>query len=100
VAAIEETVRRTHGSVPDSATVLPTIVGAEPLDFKVPRIMEQAFGYHGRPRFVEFSYSQRTHQFGYSDGGDHVLSDAQLWTIRALFTGGGSETNFAALSHV
>ena len=65
--------------MPDRATVLPTIVGAEPLDFKVPPIMEQAFGYRGNLRFVEFSYSPRTHQFGYSDGGDHVPSDAQLW---------------------
>ena len=80
VAAIKETVRRTHGSVPDPATVLPTIVGAEPLDFKVPPVMEQAFEYRGKLRFVEFSYSPRTHGFGYSDGGDHVPSDAQLWT--------------------
>jgi|SRR5215475_8717655 len=64
----------------DPATVLLTIVGAEPLDFKVPPIMEQAFGYRGALRFVEFSYSPLTHQFGYSDGGDHVPSDAQLWT--------------------
>src|ERR1051326_2396040 len=80
VAAIKETVRKARGSVPDPATVLPTFVGAEALDFKVPAIMEQAFGYRGNLRFVEFSYSPRTHQFGYSDGGDHVPSDAQLWT--------------------
>ena len=80
VAAIKETVRKTRGSVPDPATVLPTFVGAEPLDFKVPAIMDQVFGYRGNLRFVEFSYSPRTHQFGYSDGGDHVPSDAQLWT--------------------
>ena len=42
-----------RGSVPDPATVLRTIVGAEPLDFKVPPIMEQAFGYRGGLRFVE-----------------------------------------------
>ena len=69
-----------RNSFRDPATVLPTFVGAEPLDFKVPPIMEQAFGYRGNLRFVEFSYSPRTHQFGYSDGGDHVPSDAQLWT--------------------
>jgi len=80
VAAIKETVRKARGSVPDPATVLPTFVGAEPLDFKVPLILEQAFGYRGNLRFVEFSYSPRTHQFGYSDGGDHVSSDAHLWT--------------------
>ena len=80
VAAIKETVRKARWSVPDPATVLPTFVGAEPLDFRVPLIMEQAFGYRGNLRFVEFSYSPRTHQFGYSDGGDHVPSDAQLWT--------------------
>lgn len=77
---MKESVRNVRGSVPDPATVLPTIVGAEPLDFKVPPIMEQAFGYRGSLRFVEFSYSPRTHQFGYSDGGDHVPSDALLWT--------------------
>src|SRR5437879_6526181 len=38
VAAIKETVRKARGSVPDPATVLPTFVGAEPLDFKVPAI--------------------------------------------------------------
>lgn len=80
VAAIKETVRKAGGSVPNPATVLPTFVGAEPLDFKVPPIMEKAFGYRGNLRFVEFSYSPRTHEFGYSDGGDHVPSDAQLWT--------------------
>jgi len=80
VAAIKESVRRAHGSVPNPATVLPTFVGAEPLDFKVPLIIEQAFGYRGDLRFVEFSYSPRTHRFGHSDGGDHVPSDAQLWT--------------------
>lgn len=69
-----------RGSVPDPATVLPTIFGAEPLNFKVPPMMEPAFGYGGSLRFVEFSYSPRTHQFGYSDGGDHVPSDAGLWT--------------------
>lgn len=80
VAAIKETLRNARGSVPDPATVKPTFVGAKPLDFKVPPIMEQAFGYRGNLRFVEFSYSPRTHQFGYSDGGDHVPSDGQLWT--------------------
>lgn len=80
MAAIKETFRKARGSVPDPATVLPTFVGAEPLDFKVPPIMEQAFGYRGKLRFVEFSYSPRTHRFGYSDGGDHVPSGAQLWT--------------------
>lgn len=79
VASIKETVRKARGSAPDPATVLPTFVGAEPHDFKVPPIMK-AFGYRGNLRFVEFSYSQRTHEFGYSDGGDHVPSDAQLWT--------------------
>lgn len=80
VAAIKETVRKARRSVPDPATVLPTFVGAELLDFKVPAIMEQAFGYRGNLRFVEFSYSLRTHQFGYADGEDHVPSDAQLCT--------------------
>src|SRR5438477_786389 len=79
VAGVKASAKKNYGSVPDRATVLPTIVGAEPLDFKVPPIMEQAFGYRGNLRFVEFSYSPRTHQFGYSDGGDHVPSDAQLW---------------------
>jgi len=80
VAAVKESVRKTRGSVPDPATVMPTIIGAEPLDFKVPPTMEQAFGYGGSLRFMEFSYSPRTQQFGYSDGGDQVPSDARLWT--------------------
>jgi hypothetical protein len=77
---MKESVRKVHGTVRNAATVLPTFVSADPLDFKVPPIIEQAFGYRGSLRFVEFSYSRRTHQFGYSDGGDHVPYDTQLWT--------------------
>jgi hypothetical protein len=43
-------------------------------------MMEEAFGYRGDLRYVEFSYSPKTLEFGYSDGGDHLPSDANLWS--------------------
>lgn len=79
VAGVKEAVRKLRGKVPDPSTVLPTILGAKPLEFAMPPMMEQAFGYRGDLRFVEFSYSPKTLKFGYSDGGDHLPSDPNLW---------------------
>ena len=80
VAGVKAAVRKARGKLPDPSTVSPTILGAKPLDFAMPPMMERAFGYRGDLRFVEFSYSPRTRRFGYSDGGDHILSDEDLWT--------------------
>ena len=52
MAVIKESVRKVRGSVPDPTTFLPTIVGEEPFDFKVPPVVEHAFGYGGKLRFV------------------------------------------------
>src|SRR5215469_6716402 len=43
--------------------------------------IETAARYRGNLRFVEFSYSPRTRQFGYSDGGDDVPSDAPFPSV-------------------
>jgi hypothetical protein len=80
VAGVKEAVRKARGRVPDPSTLSPSILGAQPLEFAMPPMMERAFGYRGDLRYVEFSYSVRTHEFGYSDGGDHVPSDTGLWT--------------------
>jgi hypothetical protein len=80
VTGVKEAVRKARGKVPDPSMVSPTILGAEPLEFAMPPMMEQAFGYRGDLRYVEFSYSPKTLKFGYSDGGDHLPSDPNLWT--------------------
>jgi hypothetical protein len=79
VASVKSAVQQVHGTVPNPSTILPTAIGARPLDFTMPPMMEQAFGYHGDLRFLEFSYWPRSQRFGYSDGGDHIPSDEGLW---------------------
>ena len=65
--------------IPDPISVSPSIVGAQPLQFPVPPTFERAFGYRGDLRFLEFGYSVRSRQFGYSDGADDIPSDESLW---------------------
>ena len=60
--------------------ISPTVVGAMPLGFPVPDWFEIAFGYGGNLRFVQFGYTAGGLQFGYSDGGDDLPSDASLWS--------------------
>jgi len=79
VAGVKEAVRKARGRAPDPSTVSPSILGTEPLGFVMPPMMEEAFGYRGDLRFVEFSYSPTTRKFGFSDGGDHIPSDEDLW---------------------
>lgn len=67
------------GTLPDPSQISPSIVGALPLGFRMPPMMEEAFGYQGSLRFIEFSFSPNTLQFGHSDGADHVQSDEKLW---------------------
>ena len=55
------------------------MIGAQPLQFPVPPTLERAFGYRGDLRFLEFGYSLRSRQFGYSDGADDIPSDQSLW---------------------
>ena len=59
--------------------ISPMLVGAMPLPFPVPDSFEGAFGYRGNLRFVQFGYTA-SRQFGYSDGGDDLPSDASLWS--------------------
>ena len=79
VADVKEAARKMRGRVLDPSTVSPSMFGAQPLGFAMPPMMEQAFGYRGDLRYVEFSYSVRTREFGYSDGGDHIPSNSGLW---------------------
>ncbi len=46
-------------------------------------MLEDAFGYRGTLRFVEFAYSKRPRKFVYCDRGDFIPSDEDLW-IRFL----------------
>lgn len=57
-----------------------TIKGVKSLSIPVPPMLEEALGYRGDLRFVEFGYSPKTRRFGYCDGGDHIPSDQDLWT--------------------
>ena len=79
VTGVKEIARKLKGKLANPSTVSPVILGAQPLEFAMPPMMEQAFGYRGDLRYVEFSYSPKTLKFGYSDGGDHLPSDANLW---------------------
>jgi len=79
VMGVKEAMRKLKGRVPDPSTISPVLLGARPLEFAMPPMMEEAFGYRGDLRYVEFSYSPKTLKFGYSDGGDHLPSDAKLW---------------------
>ena len=58
----------------------PTLVGAQPLSFRISPIFEAAFGYRGHLRFLQFGYTVASRQFGYSDGGDDLPSNQRLWS--------------------
>jgi hypothetical protein len=60
--------------------ISPTQVGAMPLPFPVPDSFEIAFGYRGNLHFAQLGYTAGSRQFGYSDGGDDLPSDASLWS--------------------
>jgi hypothetical protein len=72
-------VQRLGWQVPEHG-ISPTLVGAIPLPFPIPDSFEAAFGYRGNLRFVQFGYVAGSRQFGYSDGGDDLPSDASLWS--------------------
>jgi hypothetical protein len=79
VAGVKAAFRQVHGRPFDPLSLSPELVGAEPLSFAMPPMMEEAFGYRGYLRFIEFGYGERTRQFGHSDGGDRIRSDPDLW---------------------
>jgi hypothetical protein len=59
------------------------INGVQVLPIPVAPMLEEALGYRGNLRFVEFGYSRASQKFVYSDGGDSIPSDESLW-IRFL----------------
>lgn len=71
--------QRLGPTVPIPSDISPAMVGAKPLPFTAPPMMEEAFGYRGALRFVTFGYSPRTHRFVHSDGGDDIPSDSDTW---------------------
>jgi len=81
VDEVKAAARRVASQTLDPASVVPTIIGAKALDLRIPPMMEQAFGYRGKLRFLEFSFSPATGEFGFSDGGDHVPSNEAQWRM-------------------
>jgi len=69
--------------VPVGAISPRAIDGVQLLPIPVPPMFEEALGYRGASRLVEFGYSRVTRQFVYGDGGDNIPSDESLW-IRFL----------------
>jgi len=62
-----------------SAVSPAAIAGVQLLSIPVPPMLEEALGYRGTLRFVEFGFSARTLRYGYCDGGDDIPSDQDLW---------------------
>ena len=79
VAGIKQAVLRVYGEIPCPKDISPKIVGAQPLQFRVPPMLEEALGYRGALRFVAFGYNPRTRHFCYSDGGDDLPADQGPW---------------------
>ena len=79
VKEARRTVQKLGWQVPQN-DVSPKFVGAIPLPFSVPHSFEAAFGYKGNLRYVQFGYTAGSPQFGYSDGGDDLPSDGNLWS--------------------
>jgi hypothetical protein len=82
--ALQKWAVKKYGCEIPIASISPsTIKGIKSLSIPVPPILEEALGYGGDLRFVEFGYSPKTRRFGYCDGGDHIPWDQNLW-IRFL----------------
>jgi hypothetical protein len=79
VKEARRTVQELGWQVPEDG-ISPMLIGAMLLPLAVPESFEAAFGYRGDLRFVQFGYTAGSHQFGYSDGGDNLPSDANLWS--------------------
>ena len=79
VREVRRAVPKVGSQIPQGG-LSPAIVGAKPLALPVSPVFEAAFGYRGNLRFLEFGYNAASHQFGFSDGGDDLPSDASLWS--------------------
>jgi hypothetical protein len=79
VKEVRRAVQEVDSQIPRSG-LSPALVGAKPLALPVSRVFEAAFGYRGNLRFLEFGYNAASHQFGFSDGGDDLPSDPNLWS--------------------
>jgi hypothetical protein len=79
VADTRKAVQKMGWEIPDPIKVSASIIGAQPLQFRVPPAFEGAFRYRGDLRFLEFGYSVRSRRFGHSDGADDIPSDESLW---------------------
>jgi hypothetical protein len=79
VADTKEAFRQAHGSLPKPADISPQMFGKQPLVFGFRRGWKRSWATGGDLRFVEFSFSPRTGEFGCSDGGDRLAADGKLW---------------------
>jgi hypothetical protein len=79
VKKVRRAVQKAGSQIP-MGSLSPALVGAKPLALPVSPVFEVAFGYRGNLRFLEFGYNAASHQFGFSDGGDDLPSDASLWS--------------------
>ncbi len=79
VKEVRRAVQKVGSQIPTGG-LSPALVGAKPLALAVSPVFEVAFGYRGNLRFLEFGYNTASHQFGFSDGGDDLPSDASLWS--------------------
>ena len=79
VKQVKRAVQKGGSQIPQG-DLSPALVGAKPLALPVSSVFEAAFGYRGNLRFLEFGYNAASRQFGFSDGGDDLPSDASLWS--------------------
>lgn len=79
VEGAKSALQRMGCAVPGASGISPTMIGAQPVSFAAPPMMEEAFGYGGALRFVAFGYSPRTRKFAHCDGGDDIPSDSDTW---------------------
>ena len=79
VKEVRRAVQKVGSQIPTGG-LSPALIGAKPLALPVSPVFEVAFGYRGNLRFLEFGYNAASHQFGFSDGGDDLPSDASLWS--------------------
>ena len=78
--ALQKWAMKKYGrEIPIAAISPSTIKGVKSLSIPVPPMLEEALGYRGDSRFVEFGYSPKTRCFGYCDGGDHIPSHQDVW---------------------
>ena len=79
VEGVRAALQKLAPNAPSTSDISPVMIGAKPLSFAAPPMMEAAFGYRGTFRFVAFGYSPRTREFMYCDGGDDIRGDSEPW---------------------